>query len=411
MDGTTHRRTYALTERQPANCRLGRADIDFLLAVHRDHVELAPSGRRGWYRLTPLGHVGTIVGPGCRLLIRPKIPVENLFYLLDPTTPLPTVEDRTQTLSAEGPLDFLAGRLAQLLAERGAAGLHRSYAERAEQGPFLHGRLDLPAALREPAGRKDRIPCRFEEFTVDVPCNRVPKATAELVLRSPLLDERVRAVLTGALRGFSEVGSIDLTPEGFAAAEPTRLTEAYRPLIDLCRLLVDGLAPTQSAGATPYPAFLLNMERVFERYLTHGVRRAFAEDDRYTVAGQALCTVSASRPGQPDLEMRPDLMVERGGRPVVVVDAKWKRLRRAPEPADMYQVLAYCTVLGVRRGVLVYPGRRDRVRRYVLPRSPVRLEVCTLRVSGPREECALSLQGLAARFGRARGPRSPETSG
>jgi hypothetical protein len=68
-------RTLVLTERRATICRLTRQDVDFLLGAHRAHVELVPAGRRGYYRLTPKGHVGTLVCPTSRLLIRPKIPI------------------------------------------------------------------------------------------------------------------------------------------------------------------------------------------------------------------------------------------------------------------------------------------------------------------------------------------------
>ena len=63
--------------------------------------------------------------------------------------------------------------------------------------------------------------------------------------------------------------------------------------------------------------------------------------------------------------------------------------------ADLYQVLAYCTALGLGRGVLVYPGRRDRVWEYEFPHTPIRVAVHTLRVAGPRAACARSLRRLA----------------
>ena len=51
-------------------------------------------------------------------------------------------------------LDFLARRLATLVGERFAAGLHRSYAEREGEERFLQGRLDVAAQVRE--GRRAR---------------------------------------------------------------------------------------------------------------------------------------------------------------------------------------------------------------------------------------------------------------
>ena len=85
---------------------------------------------------------------------------------------------------------------------------------------------------------------------------------------------------------------------------------------------------------------------------------------------------------RPALEMRPDVTVYRDGRPTLVVDAKWKRPAGAPSPADLYQMLAYCTALGVGRAVLVYPGRRDGVKRsrYIRRRSALRCGRCAWSV-------------------------------
>ncbi len=93
--------------------------------------------------------------------------------------------------------------------------------------------------------------------------------------------------------------------------------------------------------------------------------------------------------------MRPDLLLEKDGRPILVLDAKWKRLAGTPlVTADVYQMLAYCTALGVTRAVLVYPGSRDRAWTYQLARSPVGVAVRTLRVRGSRDACGRSLRGL-----------------
>ena len=60
-------------------------------------------------------------------------------------------------------------------------------------------------------------------------------------------------------------------------------------------------------------------------------------------------------------------------------------------------MLAYCTALGVGRAVLVYPGRRDRMRIYALRNAPICVEMRTLRVVGDAAACRRSL----GRLGRA----------
>ena len=383
------RHTLVLRERRPRPARLAPADVEFMLAQHAGRIDVVPTGRRGVLRLTPRGCAGVVAAPTRRLVIRPKIPLQSLFFLLDPDDPASASRDEAAPAPGAEALDFLAGRLARLLAERSAAGLRRGYRERAEEGPFLHGRIDVPAQLREGPGRKDRLHGRRDDFTADVPCNRAPRATAERLLASALVGERVREALRAALRGFDEVRSGPPTPDLFAAAEADRQAEGYGPLLDLCRLLADALGPADAAGPAPCPAFLLDMERVFERYVTRGVLAALAGAGGWTAAAQETHEVAAG------VEMRPDVTAYRDGRPALVVDAKWKRDAGAPATTDLYQTLAYCAALGVGRAVLVYPGRRDRVRRYALRNAPICVEMRTLRVVGGAAACRRSLQRLA----------------
>lgn len=399
-------RTYRLTERVPALCQLTALDVDFLLAQHRRHVRLAPAGEPGVYRVTALGHVGTVVAPSCRLHIRPKLALRNLCHLLDPGAAVPVREDEATPEPGDGILDFLALRLAQLLTERAAAGLHRDYQERVAALRFLQGRLDLPTLLRESPLPTVQLPCRFDTFTTSVPCNQVPKATAEALLGSPLLSTPAQAALRQALRSFVEVESIPLTRAAVEAAVVDRRTEAYQTLLDLCRLLAQGLGPGGAAGPVACPAFLLDLERVFERYITAGVR-AELPPGRYAVAAQPLFQVNRPSTEVPDWPLRPDVVVYRAGRPRLILDAKWKRLSTMPRVTpDLYQLLAYCTALGVRRGVLVYPGRRDRTWTYTLAEAPVRIDIHAVRVTGCRAACVRALQ----RLGRALRRRPAEES-
>jgi 5-methylcytosine-specific restriction enzyme subunit McrC len=383
--------TLVLTERVPRHCLLRPDDVAYLLGRHRPHLEVAPTGRRNVYCLTPRGYAGVIAAPGFRLVIQPKIPLDNLFFLLDPLAPVPAGPDRAAVVSGEEALDFLAGQVACRLAARAAAGLHRGYRERAEDGPFLHGRLDVPAQLREAPGRKEQLHCLYDDFTADVPCNRVLRGTAEGLLASPLVGDRVRAALLRCLSALDGVQAALPGPEEWDRLSGANLPADYPPLLDLCRLLLDSLAPAEASGPTPAPAFLLDMERVWERHVTRTVVDAFAGSPA-GVSVQVAHAVGRDDRGRP-VVMRPDVTVDRGGR-ILIVDAKWKRPGRGAPAEDLYQVLAYCTALGAGRAVLVYPGRRDRVRDCAFDHTSIRVTVRRLRVEGSREECARSARRL-----------------
>jgi 5-methylcytosine-specific restriction enzyme subunit McrC len=395
MQSLSQPRTVLLTERRPHIARLAPVDVAFLLEHHRGWLEVLPTGRRDRYRLTALGCAGVLAAPTCRFVIRPKVPLVNVFAMLDPLADVPSESDRIAPERGTEALDFLAGQLALRMEERVRAGLPRAYREQREQGTVLHGRLDLSAQLREAPGRKDQLHSRYDELNTDVPCNRVVKATAEALLASPLLGTAVRAALRQALAGFEGVSSMLISPRVWDRIKTECVPAEYRPLLDLCRLLADSLALNDAAGNKPAPCFLLDLERVFEMHVTRGVVEAFAASPNHTASVQVTHSVSEPVADQPDLTMRPDLTIERDSRTVLAIDAKWKRLPGNAETADLYQVLAYGTALGAEAVALVYPGKKWCVRAYRFTRTSLRLMLCTLPVGGTRESCVRSVRRLA----------------
>jgi 5-methylcytosine-specific restriction enzyme subunit McrC len=384
-------RTLVLTERKPHACRLAPDDVDFLLANQRGRVEVLPTSRRQVYRLTATGYVGILVAPRRRIVIRPKIPLRNLFHLLDPDADLPANTNAAAPAGDEA-LNFLAAQFVARLRERLEAGLHRGYAERAHQGPILQGRIDVVAQMRDALAAKEQLHSRLDDFTADVPCNRAVRAVAECLSASPLVEQRICAQLRQTLSAFADVQALPLSATLFDNAGADPLAAAYRPLLDLCRVLGEALG-TQSA-----PGFLLDMEQVFERYVTRGVVAAFASSRRHSIAVQKSYRFHQPVSDHADLMMRPDIAIERDGRPCLVVDAKWKRTAGGHIPTDdLYQMLAYAAGLGAERVVLVYPGKRDRRRILDLLQTPVQVAVWTLRVTDTPERCRSSLR----RFGRS----------
>lgn len=397
-DTPSQPRTLHLIERKPYIVRLAPADVAYLLEHHRRHIEVQPTGRRDRYRITALGCAGVLTTPLCRFVIKPKIPLVNLFALLDPLADVAAGQDSITPQTGLEALEFLTGQLARRMSERVIAGLHRAYRERCEQGRVLLGRLDLSAQLRQAPGRKEQLHSQYEELSTDIPCNQAVKACAELLLSSPLVSLQVRATLRKALDGFEDVSSIPISPRLWEAVQREKLPTAYHSLLGLGRLLVESLTLGNALGSTPAPSFLLDLESVFERYVTRGIVEAFASSRNYGVGVQVAYTVNQTASDQSDITMRPDLTIERAGRTMLVIDAKWKRWTGSAEPADLYQVMAYGMALGAEGVVLVFPGTRWRCQKYRFNDTPLRLMTCSLRVRGTREACLRSVHKLVRAF-------------
>jgi 5-methylcytosine-specific restriction enzyme subunit McrC len=386
----SHPRTLRLTEYRPREVRLRRADVDALLAHPRQPVEVVPTRQPGRYRLTAQGFAGVLHTPNLRVVLRPKIPRANLFLLIDPDAPPDTVPDSAAAEPGTEALDFLARRLGDEMRARAAAGLRRGYVERADQQPFLQGRLDVAAQSRETPAARARFHTTREEFSPDLPVHRLAKATAEALLASPFVAADTRAGLRLAAAGYAEVPAGPVDPAAFDALPSDRLSDADRALMDLCRLLINGLRPADATGDVAGPSFLLDLERVFERYVERGLRPAAG-----SLEVQREFVYHAPVPaGQPSLTGRPDFVLRRGGTVASVLDAKWKALDGPPPAADVHQALAYGAGLGCRDVRLIYPGRRYRNWRYELTASETKLIVHSLRVVGPAGSCARSVERL-----------------
>src|SRR5262249_4128866 len=204
-------------------------------------------------------------------VLRPKLPLPSFFHLLDPFASCPPSFDHAKAVPGTEALNFLAGQLVRLFSERLRAGLHRTYAEREAHGAVLQGRIDLAEQLRDPAVHKTQLHSRFDDLTRDIPCNQLPRATAEHLLRSPFLQGDVRAALEHCLAAVPDVRSLPMHGGLIAAATPDRSSTDYQPIWELCQFLAENLSPTTEAGSVSCPSFLLNMDQVFERYVTAGI--------------------------------------------------------------------------------------------------------------------------------------------
>jgi len=129
----------------------------------------------------------------------------------------------------------------------------------------------------------------------------------------------------------------------------TRLNRHYEPALRLARLLFENLALHDQRGRTRASAFLVDMNKLFERFVTERLRRALR--GRLEVRSEPPVYLAEGR----NVLMKPDLEFRRNGRAVFVADTKYKLTGdAAARSADYYQMLAYTTALDVPAGLLIY---------------------------------------------------------
>ena len=309
------------------------------------------------WQLTSQGWVGYIpLTDACHLSLVPKVPVANLFRMLEYAYRLDfrILEGLADSDSIAELYERLALVLAQRILDRIRKGLYRSYVPESDDLPYVRGRIDVMQHLRNP--QRVALPCSFEEHTADLEDNQILLWTLTRILESGLCTERslphirqARRALLGfsALRSFSAPTCVDRLYN--------RLNQDYEPLHALCRFFLEHTGPTHLPGDRGMLPILVDMERLFELFVAEWFRRHIPA--RYTVLSQENVQF---RMGQV-VSINIDITVEEleSGRTAYVLDTKYKAAEQ-PAAGDIEQVVAYAEAKGCTKAALVYPVELER---------------------------------------------------
>jgi McrBC 5-methylcytosine restriction system component len=201
-------RTIVLREHQPSQASLTRNEAEQLLATGL--VSLTLLSGEGMYGLRAGSQVGTAMLPSLRLLIRPKVGLENLFFLLGFGPGITRWTDAQFPYGRDPDLFRAVAWVFEAEVRRAASqGLVRGYQDRSESLSTLRGRIDVASQLRTRQGRPFPLECRFEEYTEDIELNRVIKAAHRRLLQIPGLDVSLARRLRHRYLAFDSVASVE----------------------------------------------------------------------------------------------------------------------------------------------------------------------------------------------------------
>jgi 5-methylcytosine-specific restriction enzyme subunit McrC len=280
----------------------------------------------------------------------------------------------------------MAGEFVSQFEAISRAGLVAGYGTTRSVAPFLRGKLRTADQMREAASGAFPDHFHIEEpvFDLYTPWHRILKATAWALLRREL-PRSLRQRIEAATQPLATVPEEPVLEADYSATAAEPRAAAYLPLLEVCRLIFSGLICADPLG-NGESAFLIDLGRVFERYIFTSLKRELANEPAWSVEEHRAFAIGPT-------ELKPDILIRHDGTPTVVLDAKWKT--ETNDAADLHQILAYATITGAARVGLVFPGRTDDRAQFLTPDGRVRVSLRRLRVVGTAEELAASITKLA----------------
>jgi len=323
-----------------------------------------------------LNRVGAVAVGGHEIVVQPKAPFSSVLFMLgyaaDPGFRPDEVDGTGDDL-----FPAVAETYARLMERALGRGVLQGYRPLDETAVAIRGRIRFSDQMSRRAGQLLPVELTVDDYTVDIAENQLLRAAARLLLTLPRLTEEARHRLV-----HLESRLVDATlvrpSAGLPSWQPTRLNERYHPALRFAELVLARLTPSTTSGGggggQAVASFVVNMAEAFEGFVTAALTESFAAVSTGVSVGQYPTHLDRERK-QP---IRPDFVHLVGGVPAVVVDAKYKT--GAPRVEDLYQMLAYCTVMGLDEGTLIYIADGTRLRPSTIPIRGTTIETRVARL-------------------------------
>lgn len=305
------------------------------------------------WKITAKGWVGYIpVNSDFALKINPKVPIKNLFGMLEYAYNLKEESFKflDGLINCDSVDDFynkLAYILAEKIIERCRKGLYRSYIPKNEKLTDVRGRLNVQEIIKKPWDVK--LQCTFQEHTADIIDNQILFWTLFHIGHSGFCSDKVSQIVRKAYHAMQ--GMVSLQPcnsKDCIERNYHRLNNDYYTLHQLCRFFLDNTSPSHEIGKNTTLPFLVNMARLYEMFIAEWLKENLPPDLKLET--QEKIIIDNNTYFKPDLIIY-DLHTLKAK---YILDTKYKNPENVSND-DLYQVVTYAVSKHCSEAVLIYP--------------------------------------------------------
>ena len=226
------------------------------------------------------------------------------------------------------------------------ASVPKAYIEQDRNLRCFRGRLDVARQIRDNLTNQSRFRCSYKPLTYDNTINRTIRCVYHILSNLRLSGSAYVSIAEHDAKLASLGVGNSVTIREIDAINYTRMTEPYRQVMALSKVLLRGYGANEVESGGTAPAYFVDVAEIWENYLFSVMRRGLPE----------YMFVSPNEEGGDWLfenarSIRPDFMVyDKGGNLVAIMDAKYKRYDKigryssdahAVGRDDLYQMATY----------------------------------------------------------------------
>ena len=226
-------------------------------------------------------------------------------------------------------------------------GLRSDYVRQEDNLQFLKGKLNTTQQMRKNIINKHKFYCEYDEFLLDRPANRLLHSALNK-LRSISRNAGNQKQLQELCFVFDEVPLSSNYKSDFTQLRLDRGMSHYQTPLAWVKLILDGFSPQTMRGDHSAISLLFPMEKVFEDYVAKVLAKQLKPELNLKTQAQSKHLVTHSDSAW--FKLKPDLLIEKAGEVVSVLDTKWKLIdptkangtdKYGLSQSDFYQMFAY----------------------------------------------------------------------
>ena len=261
-------------------------------------------------------------------------------------------------------LDILAKVFSKKLLNELQKGLYREYVSKEEALSMIKGKILISKSIKENTINKNKMNCKYDEFTEDNLFNAILKRAINVILFS-IKNNDVKKELNIINNIFNDISDIYIPNNIILNYKLNRMNNRFLECFTLAKLILLNSSMDKSLGKENGFSILFEMNYLYEEYIGVLLKEAFNDTNiRINTQEKSRYLLWNILKERNEIALKPDIVIYKDNKPKVIIDTKWKRSsidnRETYSQSDIYQMYAYITTYTeCEECILLYPKFED----------------------------------------------------
>lgn len=359
-----------------------RTAVELSEGFYKKYINIYPKiGFEDTYTIIAKNYIGSIVCDDCIINIKPKTNILCIFEMIDYVYNLAIFNDKeTYFKDYDDIFDFLVSIFADKTIELLLKGIYKNYISQCDNLSFVKGRVTVQQNIRINHTYKNRFFCEFDEFTIDIPENKIIKYVIYILMKREYKNKHIKGKLKTIYTILNDVSLETIKPDDIDKIIYNRLNMSYKPILTYCKMFLYSISIRNEIGTKRSAAYLIDMNKLFESFITKKIKEEFKSDKEITVKSQSPSYIDDNK----NICIKPDIRILKNNKDVLIIDTKYKIFEEDEiKYGDIYQMITYCTTFATNRGILLYAQGQDKS--YRIKNTSITIESAIVDFGGERE--------------------------